>query len=168
MYDLSTVYNDTIDYLVSQCGLGLPCKLVKSEGECITCPNCVYNPITKKSLNKYKAGGPIPFSNGTVCPFCLGKGQSTEKFEEYITMLVCWDKKRDINIFNINELQIPHGGVQSVCKIEYYLKVISADFVYFNVCDGCIDPDRYKMFGKPQPVGVGRPKFIITTWELVS
>lgn len=166
---LADIYNQAIDSLISDCGLSLPCKLIKTSGKCVECPNCIYNPITKKSLNKYKPGGPIVFDTGLTCPFCLGRGQSQEKNEQILNLFVCFERKKFIPVFaGAANPVISDGDAQTVCRIEYYLDIISCDFIYFNSCDGCIESDKYQRSAKPQFAGIGRPKFIVTSWSLVS
>lgn len=54
---------------------GATCTLV-SPAKDSECPNCLFDPTTKRSANIYRSGGPYPFSNHTVCPLCDGEGRS--------------------------------------------------------------------------------------------
>lgn len=54
------------------------------------CPNCVFDQQTNMSANIYKAGGPAPFTNHTVCPWCGGQGQRTDSPTELIRLRVYW------------------------------------------------------------------------------
>lgn len=54
------------------------------------CPNCLFDPSTGRSANIYRAGGPQPFPNHTVCSFCGGDGRRTERATDDIRMRVYW------------------------------------------------------------------------------
>lgn len=42
------------------------------------CPNCLFDPTTRRSANIYRDGGPYEFTKHTVCPMCGGEGRITE------------------------------------------------------------------------------------------
>lgn len=52
------------------------------------CPNCLFDPTTKRSANIYRTGGPYPFANHTVCPLCDGQGRSTSSPTDTIRLRV--------------------------------------------------------------------------------
>jgi hypothetical protein len=55
------------------------------------CPNCFFDPISKRSTNIYKTGGPISFTDHTTCPHCGGAGRSAIAPEtEAIRLRVYW------------------------------------------------------------------------------
>lgn len=59
------------------------------------CPNCFFDPITKRSTNIYKSGGPISFTNYTTCPHCGGAGRSSiAPTTESIRLRVYWNKSK--------------------------------------------------------------------------
>jgi len=64
------------------------------------CSNCTYDPIGKKSANRYKSGGPMPFRFGT-CPTCGGSGHKEVEQTEVIVMRVYYDSKEWMKIANI-------------------------------------------------------------------
>jgi hypothetical protein len=56
MIDLSslkTIYNNTIDGLLSANGLAVPCSIVFEDPKGEECPNCYINPVTGRSSCKY-------------------------------------------------------------------------------------------------------------------
>lgn len=52
------------------------------------CPNCLFDPTTKRSANIYRTGGPYPFTNHTVCPLCDGEGRRTQPSTDTIRLRV--------------------------------------------------------------------------------
>ena len=61
---LKAIYNATIDNMLSGLGLGTECKLIYKDTKQTQCYNCLYDPISKKSANKYKELNTINFQSG--------------------------------------------------------------------------------------------------------
>ena len=72
--DIIETYQSNITAIKHQ--LGTLADLVWNEEEA-KCPNCYYDSVNKASTNRYKPAGPIAFSGGRTCPYCLGKGMLT-------------------------------------------------------------------------------------------
>lgn len=66
---------------------GTTCTLIypPSDNEC---PNCILDLSTGRSSNIYKSGGPIPFTNHTLCPWCGGEGRYSEALTGEIRLRV--------------------------------------------------------------------------------
>lgn len=75
-----------IDSIGSNCKVVYPA--VDSE-----CYNCKIDPITGRSADIYKTGGPIPFPNFTICPVCQSQGRLTSESTETIKLRVYWDSR---------------------------------------------------------------------------
>jgi hypothetical protein len=56
---MKQLYNDAINALLENTALTVPCKLVYENTKLQDCPNCLYDPLTRKSSNQYQAGGPL-------------------------------------------------------------------------------------------------------------
>ena len=85
--DIATqAFDDCITEFSKTCTLVYPPKLVD-------CPNCIYDPIGKKSSNHYQAGGPVQFSFG-LCPVCGGQGKREESVSEQIQLNLYWTPKQ--------------------------------------------------------------------------
>lgn len=84
-------YNSYVDDFIID-NFGVNCKLVypalKTE-----CPNCIVDLIGQKSSNLYKSGGPYPFQDGMICPYCNGDGFRSDSPTETIKLRVYWNKK---------------------------------------------------------------------------
>ena len=68
--NLKSIYNNQMDLLLASTGLTTQCVLNFGISKKEVCPNCIYDPALKKSSNKYKNGGPVPFILGKLCPYC--------------------------------------------------------------------------------------------------
>lgn len=62
------------------------------------CPNCIFDLASQRSSNIYKAGGPIPFTNGTICPYCGGEGRSLLPSNETIKVRAYFDARSFVNV----------------------------------------------------------------------
>jgi hypothetical protein len=69
--------------------LGTVCTLIYPPTDS-ECPNCLFDPSTGRSANIYRTGGPIPFVNHTVCPWCGGEGRRSEPVTDSIRLRVYW------------------------------------------------------------------------------
>jgi hypothetical protein len=75
-------FNQMLETFGRTCRLIYPARFVE-------CTNCIYDPIGKKSSNRWRNGGPMPFHSG-VCPLCNAQGRrATENYDD-ITMTVNW------------------------------------------------------------------------------
>ena len=71
--ELKKLYAISIDSLVSDKGLVVPCTLKYSDiTKDTVCPNCVFDPISRLSGHKYNGTGPISFPTGSICPYVKG------------------------------------------------------------------------------------------------
>lgn len=52
------------------------------------CPNCIFDSQTNRSSSIYKSGGPIPFTNFSICPVCGGLGRSIADETEDIKLRI--------------------------------------------------------------------------------
>jgi NAD-dependent SIR2 family protein deacetylase len=155
---LQNIYNDHIDSLISSSGLGTQCLLNHGAKNLSECPNCYYDASLKKSSNKYKNNGPIPFDVNQICPYCRGSGLHGSATTENIPMAVLWDYKswiiKPINIEN------PTGFVQTISKKEYTTSIM-------NCQDMTIGDSSFILDGQPTPAGLGDQNYIICQWKKI-
>ena len=86
---LIRLHEQAVDELIDG-ELGTVCKLVYPPKH-TECPNCLLDPHTNRSSNVYKSGGPVSFTNGTLCPVCYGEGKQTAQQEESIRVRLYTD-----------------------------------------------------------------------------
>jgi hypothetical protein len=149
---------------------GVPCKIVYKNTE-TTCPNCILNPRTGISMNKYKAGGPVPFIAGDTCPVCNGAGKipGTETFD-IITMSIDWEPKpwASIGGENSNLIRIPSGMVSTRGFIKDLPKVIRGDYCILDINDQYIT-NEYKLYGSPYVLGaITNNRYFIAVWKRIE
>jgi len=81
------------------------------------CPNCYFDPETRRSSNIYKTGGPISFANHTTCPHCGGRGREVIAPEtEEIRLRVYWKSNKWVQGGNP-----PIGMAEAECRIIGYM-----------------------------------------------
>ncbi len=82
-------FDDILDSLGKQCKLVYPSKFIE-------CVNCIYDPIGKKSSNRWRTGGPMPFHAG-ACSMCQGAGKSATENSENVIMTINWLPGKNIS-----------------------------------------------------------------------
>jgi hypothetical protein len=162
--NLQSIYNQQMDLLLSSTGLTTKCELNFGTTKKEVCPNCIYDPGLKKSSNKYKNGGPIPFTLGQLCPYCYGVGWSGEEKSETVYLAVISDSKKWINP-PIN-IAIADNMIQTICKRDLYysIKQCKDMTVIFNE-NG--DNPNYNLYADPTPAGLGDNNYILAMWKNV-
>ncbi len=75
-------FTNAIDALLEDTALTVPCRLIYGNTNPTVCANCIFDPLTGRSSSIYLAGGPIPFANGQICPWCHGEGVKTVEATE--------------------------------------------------------------------------------------
>ena len=142
-----------IDSLGSKCKLFFP-------PETSECPNCYYDTFNERSSGVYKQGGPKPFPNGTICPWCGGTGTSKLSKSKEIKLRVYWGKDKFKYITNMDV-----GNDETVAVIIGYL----TDMADVQRADKIlVDSDKGEMFrwlakleGDPQPHGLKKRRYFI-------
>lgn len=84
--DLLSNAQDGFDQMLET--FGQTCKLIYP-ARFVECVNCIYDPIGKKSSNRWRSGGPMPF-HSAGCPLCNGQGRRATENSETIKMTVNW------------------------------------------------------------------------------
>jgi len=159
---LQNIYDKQMDMLLSSTGLTTKCELNFGISKRQICPNCIYDPGLKKSSNKYKTGGPVPFSIGQICPYCYGIGFHGEEKTETIYLAIIADHTKWIN--PPTNIAIPDNMIQSISKIDLYdsFKQCKDMTVLYNATGS--NP-RYNLYGDPTPAGLGNNKYIFAMWK---
>jgi hypothetical protein len=154
------LYSDMVDIILADTGLTTQCSLIYDTTKLEQCPNCLYDTISKKSANKYKIGGPIVFTNGQTCPYCLGKGiTSSSMEEEMIYLALLYDSKNFIGVVND-----PNIVAQTICSINYLDKLKKCSKIIFNTDIKTLSNNIFARYNEPQPVGLGDNRYLFTNW----
>lgn len=94
-------FDDILDLFGKQCKLVYPARFVE-------CVNCAYDPIGKKSSNRWRTGGPMPFHAGS-CPMCNGDGRRATENSETIVMTINWTPGRNVTF--LTNIRVPIGSI---------------------------------------------------------
>lgn len=158
---LRTKYNAAMDMLVSSTGFGTPCSFVY-EDTGSQCPNCDFDPISRRSNGQYNGSGPQPFGYGQMCPVCAGDGKINSQKTETVYLATIFSQK---DFMSVGSVTAPVGDMQSISNIDTYTQIKSADYI---VPSGSITDYRqnpYTRMSEPEFVSLGDNRFIITNWQ---
>jgi hypothetical protein len=159
---LQKIYNSQIDKILSCHGLTTKCEINYGITNSLLCPNCIYDAGLKKSSNKYKTNGPIPFPPGQLCPYCHGVGKSGKEDKEIIYMAVLADNKNWIN--KPMNVAIHDNMIQTICNRSHYFKLKKCkDLTIIYHPNG--DNPKYSLYNDPTPAGLGDNNYIIAIWK---
>jgi hypothetical protein len=158
--NLQNIYNNQMDMLLSSDGLTTNCTLVFGISKKNICINCIYDPQLKKSTNKYKIGGPVPFPDNRICPYCSGSGfYGQEILEENVFLAVIWDSKKWLGI-NTN-IKSPEDYIQTISNSNILNKIQSCNYIV-------VKNQKFQIEGKPSYSGLGDNNYIICLWKKIS
>lgn len=157
------MYYKTADDFIDL-NFGVNCTLYYGPKKDI-CSNCIFNPVTGKSSNQYKDGGPIPFE-GSICPYCDGIGYTNIEATENIKLRVYFSRKDWVKIEI--PVSIKDGAIQVIGHIEDMPKVRKARKIMV-----CAELEGYERFdftlaGSPVPWGFRRNKYFVTFMNRVQ
>ena len=96
--NMKGLFKDAIDALLEDTALTLPCTLYYGVTRWESCSNCTYDPIGKKSSNRYQDGGPVPFPFGGVCPVCNSVGKRPVITTDTLNLAVIFNYKDFLQI----------------------------------------------------------------------
>ncbi len=128
----------------------------------INCENCYNNTMPGMGpSNYYRTGGPYPFSQGEVCPYCEGKGYRETPSTDPIQLRAYFDRK------SWSKIRIPVGIKDgSVWTIGYMADLIKVQrAAYITIPSDSLLPLTYTLIQEPIPWGIGRNKYFSAFWE---
>lgn len=164
--DFKNKYNMAIEALLADNGLAVPCRISYGTPNIEACYNCIYNPMTQRSLNKYNGSGPNPFVEGGICPVCNGDGTIDKAKTELVYLAVLFDSKYWFNwARDNNAINIVDGMIQTICSVTLLPKIKNAQTLEVDTSLSNYGYYTYKRAGDPQPCGLGEHKYIITMWS---
>lgn len=151
--------DDMFELRMKSCRLIYPPKYV-------SCTSCVYDPIGKKSSNRYKTGGPLPFPNGSVCPNCGGTGKKAVSQEENIDLAIDWTPSRFVKTLDL--VRLPDGAIQTkgytrdIPKIKKCIEMIAQTSLE------PIIQYRFKLLGEPVDIfNIIQNRYFYCFWERI-
>tara|TARA_R100000315_G_C5234802_1_gene146236 strand:- start:1258 stop:2784 length:1527 start_codon:yes stop_codon:yes gene_type:complete len=144
-----------VDSLISG-NTGQNCQLIYPITKNSVCPNCIYSPRQKRSSNIYKTGGPVPFENHTICPWCGGEGRTNRAIKEDVRLRVYWTP-RDWSI--TGAVENPDTAVMIIGRMHDLPKIEKCDRILLNK-----DLSAYRKWvcereGEAVPWGLAQDKY---------
>ena len=161
-------FKDAISALLENTALTVPCKLYFENTKLSDCPNCVYDPISQRSSNIYQTGGPLPFVNGQICPYCTGAGSLSFSADETVYLGIIKPVFFGMDQLELNNVTFVDGMIQSLCSISLYPKLKNASYIIVDTNIVDITNTKFIRYRDPIPVGFGDNSFVITTWQNVQ
>ncbi len=159
---LQTLYNSQMDLLLGQDGLTTKVEFNFGANKTL-CPNCIFDPNLKKSSNKYKTGGPVPFDTGRLCPYCNGVGYDVDTKLSVGYLAIIWDYKKWIN--PPKTIAIPEGMIQTICNKTYLWDIRQCQDMSVIYPSSTNKPHKFVLYGEPNPAGLGDNNYIISMWQ---
>lgn len=160
--DIKAVVTAGLDDLMTE--LGKNCTLVYPP-KYAACVNCVFDPIGNKSSNRWVTGGPVPFPEGSICPFCGGNGKRADEVTVTIKMLV----RAESSQFWVKApagFQVPTGSIQTKGFLTDVQKVLTAREMIVQPELQTIIRYRYTLVGEPLDVGnIIQGRYFVALWQ---
>lgn len=163
---LKTIYNDQMDMVLAPTGLATECVLSFGTTKKDPCPNCIYDVNLKKSANKYKTGGPVPFNAGQLCPYCNGVGFYGETTTDSVYLAVIWDYKKWIN--PPPNVAISDGMIQTISDISTLQKIRKCKDMSVVYPSPTNKNHKFQLYGEPSPAGLGDNRYIFCMWKKIN
>lgn len=99
------------------------------------CVNCQFDPIGKKSANRWRTGGPLSFPDGTICPQCGGAGTTVTEYTDSIKLTIdhnlSGSRAKYItsmpNIRNPESIIRTRGFIEDIPKIQKTIQMMIND-----------------------------------------
>ena len=157
------LFKDAIDALLEDTALTLPCTLYYGITKWENCSNCIYDPIGKKSSNRFQDGGPVPFPFGGVCPVCNSAGKRPVITTDTLNLAVIFNYKDFLQMST--PVNNPAGMIQTVSKKETTPKLKRAKEIQVATDIKAYADHRFERMSEPEPVGFGNSDFVICNWK---
>ena len=160
---LVTDHEEICDFLID----GFPgkvCRLIY-EPKDLECPNCFLDIDTGVSTNIYKPGGPIPFTNNTMCPYCQSLGRLRTEETENIRLRVYFDHRQFVKTADTKNIVLDGDTIQIIGYITDLPKIQRAKQM---VVDTQVEGYKTYMFeplSAPCPWGFMHDRYFYQFWK---
>lgn len=152
--------DDMFELRMKSCRLIYPPKYV-------SCTNCTADPIGKKSSNRYRNGGPLPFPNGSVCPLCSGAGKKALSQEENINLAIDWTPSRFVKTLDV--VRLPDGAIQTKGYTRDIPKIKKCIEMIAQISLEPIIQYRFKLLGEPVDIfNIIQNRYFYCFWERIN
>jgi len=162
--EFKKIFKDSIDTLLAQQALTVPCLFKYENTKKELCFNCEYDAINQKSSGQPKPNAMMPFPRGSICPACRGFGSIDTTSDERVYLAIIFDSKYWLN-WGSQSVNVSDGMVQSLSKIDTLPKIKTCKEIIMDTDLSNYDNYRYSLAGEPQPAGLGSNDYIISMWK---
>lgn len=167
--DMKTLFTNMIDSLLEENALTLNCRLIYGGSAITVCPNCVYDPLSGKSSNRYKSGGPVNFPNGQPCPVCTGIGRISTDTDEELSLMVIYNSLDWIKMSgNSKTAQTGESFTLTFSKLSTYSQIKQAKEIIIDTAIETTVVNRYVRVGLPEIYGFGASSYVLTKWRIAG
>jgi hypothetical protein len=143
---------------------GKTCRLIY-EPKDLECPNCFLSPDTGVSTSIYKSGGPVPFTNYTVCPHCNGFGRLQTEETENIRLRVYFNQKQFIQTAETKNIVISGDTIQVIGYMIDMPKIQRAKEMTVDTQIEGYKEYRFQPLSTPIPWGFRHQKYFTQLWK---
>jgi hypothetical protein len=144
---------------------GHPCKIYYPSKP-TECDNCVLDPRSHKSAHIYKAGGPIPFQDHTICPRCGGTGRNTLQTTDNVRLRLYFEPRDWIDIGI--KFDVAFGVCMSIGYMSDLSKIERAERILLDTHVSEIKRWYCKRAGEAVPHGFRHKRYFIQYLERVG
>lgn len=152
-----------MDSLLGQEGLSTEVIFTYDSNKKRLCPNCIFDVNLKKSANKYKTGGPLPFNLGRICPYCNGAGYDSDSTSSTGYLAVVWDYRKWIN--PPPDIAQADGMIQTISNVSYLWDIRQCKNMSVVYPGPKNKPHKFVLYGEPNPCGLGDNNYIVCMWK---
>ena len=170
--EFKALHKDAIDALLEDDALTVACRLYYGDTLWTDCSNCDFDAIHGRSSNRYTAGGPVPFPNGQVCPYCSGRGRTEVEQTEEVYLMVLWEMKDWLRTGVLGSLvraaaaNTEDSYAQTLSKWSTtYDKLKRTKEIILDTSVETSVALRFVRMGEPQPCGLGASNYAVTMWR---
>jgi len=171
------LHRDAIYHILETCSQ--TCTIVYGDTKFTDCENCIFDVINGRSSNRYQSGGPIPFTNGTTCPYCQGNGRIGTESTESVELGIIWDYKNFMSLggggssFGNNKeqlfnLQSVEGMIQTYSKLDDTLPQLRRAKKLIIAEKETGMRQTFERAGEFQMGGLGDLNFVVGTWRRIK
>jgi hypothetical protein len=161
--NFKTVFNNAIFAILENDALTITCTLEYGITKYENCANCVFDPIGRKSANRFQDGGPIPFPYGGICPMCNGAGKKPVTSSEDVNLAVIFEPRQFLEIST--PVNTADGFIQTLAKKEMTPKLQRAKEIIVATEISGFFKHRYERVSEPSPIGLGNNEFVLCNWR---
>ena len=163
-----TLYDNAIDALLEDTALTVPCEIRFANTNNTECSNCHFDPLNRRSANRYRTGGPVAFVTGTTCPTCNGLGLISTRSSTTFNMAVLWNPARSKFIDLGVKFDESKVYAQSICAAHHYTSLERSESAILDTGFAGYGNQLYQRDGDPTPYKLGHKTYIVTMWSRVK